>query len=189
MYTPTATRIEAVAPAARVLKNGILIFDIENSHEWRGDTALLIESYNGDYKTGSVLMQAANSFGFQSNNPDPHQVAIQLYNLAPTSDTLTKLIFRLINSWNNNCTVKIDRVRLQYDEEQDDPVSWETTANKVSTWSAEPDDTHYPTEKLVKESVDVKLDITQMLGEFDTEEKKYQARENLGLNVIDGGTF
>lgn len=33
------------------------------------------------------------------------------------------------------------------------------------------------------------LKITARLAEFDTEQAKYDARENLGLNIIDGGTF
>lgn len=31
----------------------------------------------------------------------------------------------------------------------------EDVANKVSDWSATPDDTHYPTEKLVKDEIDI----------------------------------
>jgi hypothetical protein len=33
------------------------------------------------------------------------------------------------------------------------------------------------------------LRISQRLGEFDTQTAKNEARDNLGLNIIDGGTF
>lgn len=40
-----------------------------------------------------------------------------------------------------------------------------------------------------KARIDDALMVTARLSEFDTEQKKQEARESLGLNIIDGGTF
>ena len=42
------------------------------------------------------------------------------------------------------------------------PTGVELTANKVSSWSGTTNNTHYPTEKLVKDSLDAKLDDSQL---------------------------
>lgn len=190
-YSPVNTLIDWTAPAdAITLEKAILLFQMGSSKEWLGDTTLLIESFNGDFKTGGVQLKAANAFGYDSTNPDNQLCTIHFYNFGLNGKEITRLRMRPINTWPNGIRLDIDQVRIQYDPNQEVVTEdWETKENKVSAWSEVPDDTHYPTEKLVKESVDLKLDITQMLGEFDTEEKKYQARENLGLNIIDGGTF
>ena len=43
------------------------------------------------------------------------------------------------------------------------PNGVELEANKVSSWSGTTNDTHYPSEKLVKDSLDAKLDDTQLV--------------------------
>lgn len=42
------------------------------------------------------------------------------------------------------------------------PVGVELTEHKVNTWSGTPNNTNYPTEKLVKDSLDAKLDDSQL---------------------------
>lgn len=42
------------------------------------------------------------------------------------------------------------------------PTGVELSANKVASWSGTPNDTHYPSEKLVKDSLDAKLDDSQL---------------------------
>ena len=43
----------------------------------------------------------------------------------------------------------------------------ENKNNKVSTWQATPDNTHYPSEKLVKDGLDAKADLTNSVAIFD----------------------
>ena len=65
----------------------------------------------------------------------------------------------------------------------------ENAANKVTSFQGNPDDTHYPSEKLVKESLDAKLAITNKAAASDvdtgTDETKYVTPDALaGSNAF-----
>ncbi len=66
---------------------------------------------------------------------------------------------------------------------------FQTLANKVTSFQATPDDTHYPSEKLVKDSLDAKLAITSKASSSEinsgTEDNKYVTPDALaGSNAF-----
>jgi hypothetical protein len=76
-------------------------------------------------------------------------------------------------------------------------IGAETSVNKVISWSDNPSHDNYPSEKLVKDTIDLITSIDELdffrignnFSEIFTEQAKLEARQNLGLNQMDGGTF
>lgn len=63
----------------------------------------------------------------------------------------------------------------------------ENRSNKVSSFQAEPDDTHYPSEKLVKDSLDLKANKSEMViaaVSGDSTKKNIQLKEGTSQNVL-----
>ena len=124
VYSPTNTKISFTAPADKILNSAILSFQMKTSLAWLGNTALLIESYYHEVKTGGILLQAVNSVGFDaSNTEDWQEIIVQLYNFGLTTKSCDKFVFHLINSWPNNITLMLDSIRVQFDPNQEDPAN------------------------------------------------------------------
>lgn len=129
-FSPVNTKLQFLAPAAKSITNGILTFWLKSSAPWLGDSSILIESWSNGIKTGATILQGVNNYGYNPNNGEYQQVAIPLYNLAANVTDLTAFTFRLINTWRNNASLKIDGVRLQYDETQAEPLRLGSMAYK-----------------------------------------------------------
>lgn len=127
-FTPETTQLKLTAPAQKSIVNAILTAQLKSSKLWLKDSALLIEAWNNGSRTGRVLLQKINTFGYDPNNLDYQFIAIPLYTLAATVTEITDLTIRLINTWPNNITLKLDNIRLQYDESLVRPATLGTLA-------------------------------------------------------------
>ncbi len=67
-------------------------------------------------------------------------------------------------------------------------LSLQVTSNKVNSWQSTPDNTHYPSEKLVKDSLDTKIDNTDVesLTAVDVDTAPTQNSTNL---ITSGGVY
>ena len=130
-----------------------------------GDSAIPEENGDEKFTTGGayVLKQAVDS-----------KVSNVLY------DTTNKKITKTIN---NTTYDVVSTANLKTDMNLDDA---EHTANRVSNWQGTPDDTHYPTEKLVKDSLDGKVNnITYENGVESSDGKAFvKTVNNTKTNIV-----
>jgi len=113
--TPVNTKLTFSTDTPLLAANGILSLFVKSSMAWKVNTMLLIESYLGATKTGSVVVSpSVASYGYKSENPDWQLVAIQMANFSFSRDTLDCFKISLVGSWTNKIDFGIDVIRYQY---------------------------------------------------------------------------
>ena len=126
------------------------------------DTIYLYESPT------SALPNIGVSINGEWHNSVTKKIDTALGNKADASSlsnyVLTSKIITDIDSAVDNTEIvgALEMLEVVEDLRRSTPSGAEVTANKVSSWSSTPNDTHYPTEKLTKDSLDAKLDDSQL---------------------------
>ena len=109
----TSLKFETDTPV--VVTEGVLSLFIKSSLQWRANSMLLIESYQGTVKTGSVVMSpSSNMYGYKPESPEWQLVAIQMSNFGCDRVTLDGFHFNLVGSWPNKIDFAVDVIRYQY---------------------------------------------------------------------------
>lgn len=117
-FVPANTKVQFAAPAIKSIVNGTLTLELASSLPWLSDSALLIESWANGVKTGGVLLQKVNAFGFVSSITDYQQAAIPMNSLGANITEIDALTIRMLNTWPNGIELKFDNIRIQYDANQ-----------------------------------------------------------------------
>ena len=113
--TPINTKLSFATDSPLRASNGILSLFIKSSVAWQINTMLLIESYLGLVKTGSVLVSpSSTSYGYKSEDDRWQLIAIQMANFTFSRDTLDCFKISLVGSWTNKIDLGIDIIRYQY---------------------------------------------------------------------------
>jgi len=104
-----------VAPEAFPVRDGILSLNIKSALPWRDNSMIRIESFLGVTRTGSVSMsKLTNMFSYRPGDDTWRKIAIQMYQLAPTQNTLDCFRITLMGSWPNHLDLGIDDIRYQH---------------------------------------------------------------------------
>jgi len=113
--TTENTVLSFVAPEAFPVRDGILSLNIKSALPWRDNSMIRIESYLGVTRTGSVSMsKLTNMFSYRPGDDTWRKIAIQMYQLAPTQNTLDCFRITLMGSWPNHLDLGIDDIRYQH---------------------------------------------------------------------------
>jgi hypothetical protein len=114
-FTPVSTNLSFVSAAAVATAGGILSLNIKSSVAWNYNSMILIESYLGAIKTGSVAISpTTNLFGYKPDSDVWQLIAIQIYNFASDKTTLDKFRISLVGNWPNNIDIGLDDIRYQH---------------------------------------------------------------------------
>lgn len=116
-FTPVDTKLTFVSPAPVVTAGGILSLNIKSSIAWSYNSMIVIESFLGVIKTGSVAISpTTNLFGYKPNSPEWQLIAIQMYNFASGLPTFDSFKISLVGSWPNNIDLGLDDIRYQHSD-------------------------------------------------------------------------
>lgn len=116
-YTPTDTSLVFSAPADIAVNGGILSMNLKSSLPWRYNSILLIESYLGAVRTGSVAISpSSNLFGYKPEDNSWQMVALQIASLNPNRETLNAFKISVAGSWPNTIELGFDDIRFQHSE-------------------------------------------------------------------------
>lgn len=114
-YNITDTSLIFEAPAPVDVTGGILSLNIKSSLPWLQNSILLIESFLGSVRMGSVAISpATNLFGYKPEDDTWQMVALNMFNFAPSKPTLDAFKISLIGSWPNNIDLGFDDIRFQH---------------------------------------------------------------------------
>ena len=113
--TTENTVLSFVASEAYAVRDGILSLNIKSALPWRDNSMIRIESFLGVTRTGSVSMsKMTNMFSYRPGDDTWHKIAIQMYQLAPTQNTLDCFRITLMGSWPNHLDLAFDDIRYQH---------------------------------------------------------------------------
>lgn len=122
-----------------------------------------------------------NALSNSSENPVQNKVINSALSNKADSTTLSnyvltsKILTDIENATDNTQVVGALELKTVLEEvEAGVPVGVELTANKKSSWSATTTNTNYPTEKLVKDSLDAKLDDSQLVNSVSSSSNNNQ---------------
>lgn len=116
-FVPVSTKLTFTSASPVAATDGILSLNIKSSIPWLANSILVIESFLGAVKTGSVAMSpATNLFGYKPDSEVWQLIAIQMYNFAPSLPTLDSFKISLVGSWPNNIDFGLDDIRFQFSE-------------------------------------------------------------------------
>jgi len=119
VVTPSSTVINFDAPTPITMINGIVSFYLKCSAEWLPNTAISIRLYNDAERVGRlVISKSSGMHGFNSADPEWQLIAVPATLFSMTSLTVNKVMIALVNSWPNNVTLSVDRLRIQHDSNQ-----------------------------------------------------------------------
>ncbi len=109
------TTLTFVWTAPLEVENAVLSLNIKSSLIWDQKSILLIESYLGSVKTGSVsLRPSGNSFGYKNIVNTWQIVAIQLFKFLPVIEKFDCIKISMIGVWPNNLDLSFDDIRIQH---------------------------------------------------------------------------
>ena len=125
----TVLSFVSVEPVA--VRDGILSLNIKSSLPWCDDSMLRIESFLGNLRTGSVSMSRfTNMFSYRPGDNTWRMIAIQMYQLAPTQNTLDCFRITLSGNWPNHLDLGFDDFRYQHGtvepEQAKQEARWQT---------------------------------------------------------------
>jgi len=113
--TTTATKLTFAHTEALPVNEAILSLFIKSSKAWKVNSMLLIESFLGATKTGSVVISpATNLYGYKPADAGWQMIAVSLNRFATTRTTIDGFKISLAGSWLNNFELGIDDIRFQY---------------------------------------------------------------------------
>lgn len=142
-------------------------------------TATVTSSTTGAYKMGSInisgssvdiygkdthqsltdyIQKTSTDTGYLKSNGDIASL--------PTASTSGSGIVQLSNSTSSSSET-LGATAKAVKTVSDNVTGKENSANKVSSWSATTNDTRYPSEKLVKDSLDTKLESSDLVDELN----------------------
>jgi len=125
------TVLSFVAPEPVAVRDGILSINLKSPLPWRDDSMIRIESFLGTLRTGSVSMSKfTNMFSYRPGDDTWRMIAIQMYQLAPTQNTLDCFRLTLLGNWPNHLDLGFDDIRYQHGtvdpEQAKQEARWET---------------------------------------------------------------
>jgi len=151
------------------------------------DYALITYVLDGEHFTQMIRVDAnilANGVLYKYEN-DGATNYVKLYMDSAKDYVLFDTNYNLTPSGSHTLKLQIDGIKIK-------PIdtTYEKIANKLATWQETPDDTHYPSEKLVKDSLDVVVEETRDVGttEISFENGKVVAitSDNCTTNLLYG---
>ncbi len=125
------TVLSFVAPEPVAVRDGILSINLKSPLPWRDDSMIRIESFLGTLRTGSVSMSRfTNMFSYRPGDDTWRMLAIQMYQLAPTENTLDCFRLTFLGNWPNHLDLGFDDIRYQHGtvdpEQAKQEARWET---------------------------------------------------------------
>jgi len=125
------TVLSFVAPEPVAVRDGILSINLKSPLPWRDDSMIRIESFLGTLRTGSLSMSKfTNMFSYRPGDDVWRMIAIQMYQLAPTQNTLDCFRLTFLGNWPNHLDLGLDDIRYQHGtvepEQAKQEARWET---------------------------------------------------------------
>ncbi|MDB4584663.1 hypothetical protein N9164_16050 [Draconibacterium sp.] len=121
VYNPASAKMTFTRGTAINAKGGTIALSLKPGSEWLSTTGLLFELYNGSAKVGSLSILPGNSHGFNPDLTAYQRITIPVADFKPTSDLITALVIRPVNSWPNGSVLEIDNIVLQVGTQ---PQTW-----------------------------------------------------------------
>lgn len=112
-FAPTAAKIAFTRTAPIDVTGGNIKLSMFGSADWLANTALLFELWNGTAQVGSLTILPGNLRGFNPALAQHQQIILSVADFHPTSNVITALTIRPLNSWPNNSDFYIDNIVLQ----------------------------------------------------------------------------
>jgi len=124
VVTPSSTVINFDAPTPITMANGIVSFYLKSSGEWLQNTTISIRLYNDTERVGRlVISKSTGMHGFNPSDPEWQLIAVPATLFSMTSLTVNKVMIAPVNSWPNNMTLSIERIRIEHDSNQTPTVT------------------------------------------------------------------
>jgi hypothetical protein len=113
-FVPQNTALSFTRSEPISAKDGVIMFWMKISAPLLSNSAFLLELYNGTTKTGSLVINSSNMYGFNPNLTSSYQkITIPVADFHLTIPEIDKLIIRPANSFQNNSSVQFDYIVLQ----------------------------------------------------------------------------
>ena len=121
VYNPTTGKMTFTKATPINAKGGTIALSVKTDTAWLNTTGLLLELYNGSAKVGSLSILPVNVHGFNPDLTAYQRITIPVADFNPTSDIITALVIRPVNSWPNDSALEIDNIVLQVGTQ---PQTW-----------------------------------------------------------------